>query len=105
MIPHPPPDADERLTNHELNLELAAKRLSAVRKPKACNCCTGLTLATVGRMHLRQPKIGTRGVILSGGISTKADAIAAVDLAAELEGDGELTDHLLTSLRAFLEID
>ena len=38
-------------------------------------------------------------------ITTKIDAVAAIDLVAELEGDAELIDHLLTSLRAFLPVD
>jgi hypothetical protein len=58
----PAPDATERLepilSNHELNLELAAKRLSAVRKPKACNCFHGTTLATVARKHPRAVQLG-----------------------------------------------
>jgi hypothetical protein len=62
-------------------------------------------MATVARLHLAQPKLATRGAILAKGISTKADAITALDLVAELDGDAELTDHLLAGLRRFLTVD
>ena len=82
-----------------------AARFSAVRQRERSPSLTGDTLASLCRMHLQHPKIGTREAILAKRIATKADAVAAVDLVAELEGDAELIDHLLTSLRAFLQID
>ena len=78
-----------------------AARFSAVRREPASSL-HGYTLATLCRMHLAEPKLATRGAILAKGIVTKADAINALNLVAELDGDGELTDHLLASLRSFL---
>jgi hypothetical protein len=49
--------------------------------------------------------MATRTAILTMPISTKAAAIGAVDLVAELDGDGELTGHLLASLRRFLTVE
>ena len=56
-------------------------------------------------MHLERQAFATSAAIMSMPISTKADAMATIDLAAELDGDGELTNHLLASLRAFLSVD
>ena len=82
-----------------------AARFSAVRQREWSPSLTGYTLASLCRMYLHQPKIGTRAPLLAKRITTKADAVAAVDLVAELDGHAELTDHLLTALRAFLQID
>ena len=95
------------LTTGELVAEAQATmaaRFSAVRRERSPSL-TGYTLASLCRMHLIEPKLATRGAILARRITTNADAVAAVDLVAELEGDAELIDHLLTSLRAFLQID
>ena len=81
-----------------------SENFSAVRRERSPSL-TGYTLASLCRMHLIDPKLATWGAILAKRITTKADAVAAVDLVAELEGHAELTDHLLTSLRAFLQID
>jgi hypothetical protein len=43
--------------------------------------------------------------IVSTPVITRADDIAALDLVEGLDGDGELVDHLLASLRAFLTVD
>jgi hypothetical protein len=48
---------DPILTNAELNLELAAKRLSIPRAKESAACsCIGLTLAMLCRLHLSEPK-------------------------------------------------
>ena len=73
------------------------------RQPK-CNCYTGLEMAAIARKHLSEPKLASRAALLGMQAVTKADAVAALDLVAGLEGDGELTDHLLGSLRSFLEV-
>ena len=82
-----------------------AARFSAVRQRERSPSLTAYTLASLCRMHLIEPKLATREALLPKRIATKADAVAAVHLVAELEGDAELTDHLLTSLRAFLQVD
>ena len=79
-----------------------AARFSAVRREPASSLHG--TMATLCRMHLAEPKLATRGAILAKGIVTKADAITALNLVAELDGDGELIDHVLASLRAFLSL-
>jgi hypothetical protein len=82
-----------------------AARFSAVPREPASSLA-GYTMATLCRMHLQRQALATRAAILTTmGISTKVDAIAAVDLVAKLDGDGELVDHLLDSLRAFLTVD
>lgn len=64
----------------------------------------GYTVATLCRMHLERPALATRAAILSTPVITRADAIAALDLVAEVD-DAELTDHLLASLRRFLTVE
>jgi len=65
----------------------------------------GYTMAALCRLHLAEPLLATRGAILAKGIVIKADAITALDLVAELDGDRELTDHLLANLRTYLAVD
>ena len=84
-----------------LSEERVRARFSAVRREESPSL-HGYTLATLCRMHLAEPKLATRGAILAKGISTRADAIGALNLVAESDGDGELTDHVLASLRSFL---
>ena len=91
------------MSNHELNLELAAKRLSAVRKPKACNCFHGTTLATVARKHLSEPKPARRAARLTMPVTTRSDDMASLDLLASSD-DTELCAYLIAGLRAFFEI-
>ena len=80
-----------------------AARLSAVSRDR--QSWRGYSMETLCRMHLAEPKLATRGAILAKGIVTKADAINALNLVAELDGDGELIDHLLASLRSFLAVE
>ena len=98
-------DADAILCVAELHAEERAKARFSIATPKEpASSLHGFTLATLCSLHLAEMKLATRGAILAKGISTKSDAIAALDLVAEL-GDGELTDHLLAGLRSFLLVD
>ena len=95
------------LTTGELQAEAQARmaaRFSAVRRERSPSL-TGYTLASLCRMHLIEPKLATREAILARLIVSESDAVAAVDLVAELESDAELTDHLLTALRSFLLVE
>jgi hypothetical protein len=55
-------------------------------------------------MHAQHPGYATRERILSSTIRTKGDALSALALVQALDGDGEVSDHLLASLRQFLQI-
>jgi hypothetical protein len=69
---------------HEMELERAAARFSAVRtKPSPY---LGMTLATVAPMHLAEPKPCSRAALMTLPVTTRSDALAAVAL---LESDSE----------------
>ena len=61
-----------------------AARLSAVSRDRQ-SFWRGYSMETLCRMHLAEPKLATRGAILAKGIVTKADAINALNLVAELD--------------------
>ena len=50
-----------------------------------------------------EPKPGSRAALLGLPVSTRADAMASLDLLA-LGGDAELRAHLIAGLRSFLDV-
>jgi hypothetical protein len=96
--------AEPILCATELGREMAA-RFSATKQKPSCRCYVGLGIAAIARKHLSEPKLASRAALMRMPVVTRVDAISALDLVAELEGNAELTDHLLTALRAFLQID
>lgn len=98
--------AEPILATCEIEAEERAKARFSIATPRECACSyRGMGLAALARLHMIEPRLATRAALLSQSIVTRADAIAAVDLAAALEGDGQLTDHLLVLLRQFLTVD
>jgi hypothetical protein len=87
------------LCNAELNLELAAKRLSVV-KAKACTC-TSYTLADLCQQYLGNPEPQARELILRAQVKTRSDALSVLALLEQNE-DAEIAAHLLRMMRVHL---
>ncbi len=86
----------------EIDAEVRAK-FSAVKPKQSCNCYHGMTFATVARKHLAEPGASTRAALLTMPVTTRADAMVALDLLA-LGDDAELRAHLIAGLRSFLDV-
>jgi hypothetical protein len=102
------PYAEPILAVAEIQAEAEARawaRFSIATPKEPASSLAGYSFATLARMHLQDQRMATRTALLTMPISTKADAVAGIDLVSELDGDGELTDHLLASLRRYLLID
>ena len=56
----------------------------------------------IARLHLIEPKAATRTALLTMNVSTKADALAALDLLGGNAGDTYLDERLVDALRQFL---
>ena len=97
-------DDEAILTNQELALEHAAKRLSAVRVCHRCTPYLGATLATICRDHLTAPDDVTRANLLMQHVVTRADAFACLDVLERHADDRELVGHLIGGLRSFLAV-
>jgi hypothetical protein len=88
------------LSTMELNLEHAAKRLSAVQ-PRRCECID-LTLRALCERHAMEPSPETRGLILRAQIRTRSDALSVLSL-LETSDDPLVAQHLLRMTRLYLE--
>jgi hypothetical protein len=110
-------DLEERpaptLTTGELSRETKL-RLSAVQRrdpeesafnPRAALPLRGLTFDAIARQHMMEPRMATRGALLSKPIITRADALAGIDLIACLDGDSELLQATAKALRQYLDAD
>ena len=97
--------AEPILATFELEREERVRARFSVLRREASPSLRGYAMATLCRLHLERPALATRAAILSTPVISRADAIAGLDLVAELEGDGELTDHLLAGLGHFLAVD
>ena len=94
---------DPILTNAELNLELAAKRLSIARaRSRRFALAPALPLPRSAAFTYlnRSPQIRT--TILSMPVSTRADAIAALSIIESDAEDSDLCVHLIAGLRVYL---
>jgi hypothetical protein len=84
----------------ELRRETRAK-LSAVKQ--SCQCFDGISLAELARMHITEPRVATRTALLTLPLSTRADALAALNvLAADADVDTDLCARLIAGLREFI---
>jgi hypothetical protein len=90
---------DPLLCIAELNLELAAKRLS-VGRPKRCEC-NPLTAADLAQRYTMEPTPALRAELLTMPIRTRADAMAVLRV-IEAGSDMGLTRHLVACLHSYL---
>jgi hypothetical protein len=94
-------ETDPLLTVAEINLEHAAKRLSATTgRPRKCEC-TDYTVATLCETYAAQPTPLLKGLILRSTVRTRADALAVLTL-LEKSDDQDISAHLLRMVRVHL---
>jgi hypothetical protein len=70
------------LCNAELNLELPTQRLSIVKAKQSACPCTGLTLVTLCRLHLAEPKASTTSLLAGQKLLELRKRIEAGELGA-----------------------
>jgi hypothetical protein len=82
----------------------AAGRFSIAKREPCARSYVGMGFDEIARLHILRPEPATRTALLTMNVSTKADALAALDLLGGNAGDTYLDERLVDALRQFLGV-